>query len=456
VTVAYKSAVDEGVIEELRGIIGDEDRVLPGMSSRVNRTRVPAPFPVHRWADHMPDVAILPRTAEEVSEVVKLANRLRIPIVPRAGGTGLSDGAVPLRGGILVDVKLMNQIHEIDLVDRTVTVGPGINMLKLNEELRKHNVFYPDDPASYPCSLVGGRIGTGGWSLLGARFGHTRDNVISMQVVLPTGEIAEIGEGGGRKLRRSSTALNLKQLFTGHQGTLGITTEGVKIPLGLWEGSTENATVATALLADLVERGLDPEQGILFVIDGAKALRKAIRNVFGEAPVQRCLRHKERNVIDHLPERERPAVKERLRRAWALEDHARALDQLRRLAGELDRAYPGAAGSLREGVEETLTLTRLGVTGSLRRTLESTNPCESMIEIVRRTQRNVKRWSSGEMALRWTAAGMLEAEKQFRKIIGYRDLATLVIAIERDHEARHRSVDAAHTPTKEAAIVLTA
>jgi glycolate dehydrogenase FAD-linked subunit len=110
-------------------------------------------------------------------------------------------------------------------VDRTVTVGPGINMLKLNEELRKHGVFYPDDPASYPCSLVGGRIGTGGWSLLGARFGHTRDNVISMQVVLPTGEIAEIGEGGGRKLRRSSTALNLKQLFTGHQGTLGITTE---------------------------------------------------------------------------------------------------------------------------------------------------------------------------------------------------------------------------------------
>ena len=98
----------------------------------------------------------------------------------------------------------MNKIHEIDLVDRTVTVGPGINMLKLNEELRRHGVFYPDDPASYPCSLVGGRIGTGGWSLLGARFGHTRDNVISMQVVLPTGEIVEIGEGGGRKLRRSS------------------------------------------------------------------------------------------------------------------------------------------------------------------------------------------------------------------------------------------------------------
>ena len=237
---------------------------------------------------------------------------------------------------------------------------------------------------------------------------------------------------------------------------LWIATEGVKIPLGLWEGSTENATVATALLSDLVERGLDPEQGILFVVDGAKALRKAIRSVFGDAPVQRCLRHKERNVLDHLPERERPTVKQRLRRAWAADDHDRALDQLRALVGELDRSYPGAAGSLREGMEETLTLTRLGVTGNLKRTLESTNPCESMIEIVRRTQRNVKRWSSGEMALRWTAAGMLEAERQFRKIIGYRDLATLVVAIERDNDRRRHAVDAARTSTKEATILVNA
>jgi transposase-like protein len=236
---------------------------------------------------------------------------------------------------------------------------------------------------------------------------------------------------------------------------LGITTEGVKIPLGLWEGSTENAAVATALLSDLVERGLDPEQGILFVIDGSKALRKAIRAVFGEAPVQRCVRHKERNVIDHLPERERPAVKQRLRRAWAHDDHDRALDQLRALASELERTYPGAAASLCEGMEETLTLTRLGVAGNLKRTLVSTNPCESMLDIVRPTQRNVKRWSSGEMALRWTAAGMLEAEKQFRKIIGYRDLATLVVAIEREHD-RRRHAGAARTPTKEAAIVTAA
>ena len=148
--------------------------------------------------------------------------------------------------------------------------------------------------------------------------------------------------------------------------------------------------------------------------------------------MQRWIRHKERNVLDHLPERDRPVVKQRLRRAWALDEHTRARDQLCRLAAELDRTHPSAAGSLREGMEETLTLTRLGITGSLKRTLESTNPCESMIEIVRRTQRNVKRWSSGELALRWTAAGMLEAERQFRRIIGYRDLASLAVAIERD------------------------
>ncbi len=231
---------------------------------------------------------------------------------------------------------------------------------------------------------------------------------------------------------------------------LGVTTEGVKIPLGLWEGSTENATVATALLSDLVERGLDPTQGILFVIDGAKALRKAINAVFGSAPIQRCIRHKERNVLEHLPERDRPAVKRRLRSAWAEPDHDRALDRLQALAGELDNTHPGAAGSLREGLAETLTLTRLKIRGPLKRTLESTNPCESMIECVRRTSRNVKRWQSGEMGLRWTAAGMLEAQRQFRKIIGYRDLASLVVAIEREH-AR-----ATTTTTKEAGILVPA
>src|SRR5215210_7798919 len=217
-----------------------------------------------------------------------------------------------------------------------------------------------------------------------------------------------------------------------HVVALGITTEGVKIPLGLWEGSTENATLARTLLADLVDRGLDPEQAILFVIDGAKALRRAIKDVFGgHALVHRCHRHKERNVCDLLPERDRDQVRARMRAAWSLTDAQLAEQRLQLLASELDRTWPDAAASLREGMAETLTLMRLGITGQLAKTLCSTNPCESMIEIVRYTQRNVKRWRDGDMRKRWTAAGMLVAEQQFRRIIGYRDLAKLVIAIER-------------------------
>jgi putative transposase len=221
---------------------------------------------------------------------------------------------------------------------------------------------------------------------------------------------------------------------------LGITTDGIKTPLGLWDGSTENKTVTAHLLADLVARGLDVEQGVLVVLDGSKALRAAVNDVFGPVPVQRCVRHKERNVLEHLPERDRPAVKSRMRRAWAGDNHQLALDGLRQLADELDRSHPGAAASLREGLEETLTLTRLGIRGRLKLTLMSTNPIESMIEIVRRTSRNVKRWQSGDMCLRWTAAGMLEAEQQFRKIIGYADLAKLAIAVERDLTARRSSM----------------
>ena len=217
-----------------------------------------------------------------------------------------------------------------------------------------------------------------------------------------------------------------------HVVALGISTEGVKIPLGLWEGSTENATLARTLLADLVDRGLDPEQAILFVIDGGKALRRAIKDVFGEhALVHRCHRHKERNVTDLLPERERPMILARIRSAWSLTSAELAEQRLELLASELERTWPDAAGSLREGLPETLTLMRLGITGQLAKTLCSTNPCESMIEIVRYTQRNVKRWQDGDMRKRWTAAGMLQAEQQFRRIIGYRHLAKLVIAIER-------------------------
>jgi transposase-like protein len=145
-------------------------------------------------------------------------------------------------------------------------------------------------------------------------------------------------------------------------------------------------------------------------------------------------------------------VRRRLRQAWALDDHGAASDRLRVLAGELERSHPGAAASLREGLQETLTVTRLGVRGRLKRTLLSTNPCESMIETVRRISRNVKRWQSGDMCLRWTAAGMLEAERQFRRVIGHPDLAKLAVAIERDITSRR----AAHTTTTETDTLVTA
>jgi transposase-like protein len=226
---------------------------------------------------------------------------------------------------------------------------------------------------------------------------------------------------------------------------LGIDTDGLKHPLGLWDGSTENATVATTLLSNLTGRGLDVDQGVLVVLDGGKALRKAVNDVFGvHTPVQRCVRHKERNVLDHLPEHQRDTVRRRLRAAWALDDHDAALGRLRVLADELARTDPGAAASLREGMQETLTITRLGVTGRLKLTLQSTNPCESMIETVRRISRNVKRWQNGDMCLRWTAAGMLEAQQQFRRIIGHTDLATLALAIERDVAAKRATAFTRH------------
>ena len=242
---------------------------------------------------------------------------------------------------------------------------------------------------------------------------------------------------------------------------LGVTTDGVKVPLGLWDGSTENATVARTLLADLVDRGLDCEQGVLVVLDGGKALRAAVDAVLGPVPVQRCVRHKERNVIDHLPERDRPAVKRRLRAAWKLSDHPAALERLDTLAGELAHSHPGAAGSLREGLDETLTLQRLGVREQLWRTLSSTNPIESMIAICRATSRNVKRWQSGDMCLRPTAAGMLEAEAQFRKIIGYKHLAALAVAVEADLAAkragtRHQTTPPTDNPPTEPTATLAA
>lgn len=216
--------VPDGVLGALVDVLGGE-HVLTSRTARFNRARVPAPFPVHRWRERVPDLVVLPGTAEEVAEVVRIANAHGVPIVPRDGGTGLTDGAVPERGGIVVDVKRMNEVKEIDLENRTCTVGTGISMLKLNEVLAGHGLIYPDNPASYPCSLVGGRIGTSGWSLIGARYGHTRDLVLSFELVLPTGRVIRVGDGGGRKVSKSSSGYQLKHPFMGHQGTLGIATE---------------------------------------------------------------------------------------------------------------------------------------------------------------------------------------------------------------------------------------
>jgi putative transposase len=216
-------------------------------------------------------------------------------------------------------------------------------------------------------------------------------------------------------------------------GALGIDSEGHKVPLGVVEGTTENAAVVSSLLADLRDRGLDVSEGVLFVVDGGTAIGSAIRSFFGRGvAVHRCHRHKERNVLEHLPEIERPLVQRRLRAAWAESDPAVAKAGLEALARSLAHNRPGAAASLREGLSDTLTLTRLGIAGSLRRTLESTNPMESMVEIVKDHARRVKNWESGEMALRWSAAGMLAAQAQFRRVQGYRELPILAAALKRE------------------------
>ena len=221
--------------------------------------------------------------------------------------------------------------------------------------------------------------------------------------------------------------------FGEHQlvAALGVTFDGRKVPLAVAEGTTENATLVRRLLADLADRGLDASRGLLFVVDGSKALSSAIPAVFGDkALIGRCRLHKERNVLDHLPEAQHAWVRRKLRGAWAQAAADDARRDLEALAKALARKHPGAAASLREGLEETLTVTKLKIDGSLLRTVFSTNPVESMIEIIREHAANVKRWRDGEMALRWAAAGMACAQGQFRRVKGYRQLPELARRLE--------------------------
>jgi putative transposase len=251
-------------------------------------------------------------------------------------------------------------------------------------------------------------------------------------------------------LNRDLTPLDVKVLMVDGEHVadhlavvaLAITADGTKVPVGLWEGSTENATVVKALLADLVARGLDTTGGLLVVIDGAKALSAAVRAVFGaSAAIQRCTVHKRRNVADHLPEGERGWVDTKLGRIFANPDAAAGLRDAKALATALARKHPGAAASLWEGLEEMFTVTRLGITGALARTLTTSNPIESMISIARTTNRNVTHWRDGQMVLRWTAAGMLNAQRSFRRVRGFKQMPQLVAALH-----RHARPNTAHRP----------
>jgi putative transposase len=213
---------------------------------------------------------------------------------------------------------------------------------------------------------------------------------------------------------------------------LVICTDGTKVPVGLWLGDTENKTIVTNLLADLVARGLSAEGGLLVVIDGAKALAAGVRRVFGDqALVQRCTLHKRRNVADHLPEDLARSVDWRLARAFNNPDAAKGLDAARRLAAELQADHPDAAASLAEGLDDMFTVRRLGVDGRLALTLTNTNCIESMISVARTAMGRVKRWKDGSMKKRWVAAGMLEAERSFRRVKGCKEIESLVTALRR-------------------------
>jgi transposase-like protein len=213
---------------------------------------------------------------------------------------------------------------------------------------------------------------------------------------------------------------------------VGVDATGEKHPLGLVEGATENAATARALIANLIDRGLDPAVRRLFIIDGSKALSTAIRRAFGrDTLIQRCQVHKARNILERLPKSMHASVRSALRQAWELDDAAKAEKLLRNLARRLNADWEGVAGSILEGLDEMLTVTRLGLPRELRRSLACTNIIENVMGTVRRVCRNVKRWRSPSMAMRWTAAAMMEAKKGFRRLKAHKQLPALRAALDR-------------------------
>jgi transposase-like protein len=223
-------------------------------------------------------------------------------------------------------------------------------------------------------------------------------------------------------------------------GAVGVDAEGHKHVLGIREGATENATVVTELLEDIRARGVHLKQKRLFVIDGSKALRAAINAVFGaDQPVQRCRAHKLRNVLDHLPEEQKEQVKSLMRAAWKMEWKA-GMKRMRKLAEWLEREYPSAAASLREGLEECFTINRLELPPTLQRCLATTNIIESPHAGVRIRTRRVTHWQNGSMVRRWMASAFLRTEKNFRRIMGHRELWTLEAILSESQFATQQAV----------------
>ncbi len=213
---------------------------------------------------------------------------------------------------------------------------------------------------------------------------------------------------------------------------LGVDANGEKHPLGLVEGATENAATVRALIENLIDRGLDPAVRRLFIIDGSKALSTAIRRAFGrDTPIQRCQIHKARNILERLPKSMRASVRSVLRQAWEMDDATKAEKLLRNLARRLEADWKGVAASILEGLDEMLTVTRLGLPRELRRSLACTNIIENVMGTVRRVCRNVKYWRSPSMAMRWTAAAMMEAKKGFRRLKAHKHLPALRAALDK-------------------------
>jgi len=212
---------------------------------------------------------------------------------------------------------------------------------------------------------------------------------------------------------------------------LGMDREGKKHILGLWQGATENSTVCNNLLDDIERRGLDMGKDYLFVLDGSKTLRSSVARKFGsDVFVQRCQQHKRRNVLDHLPPEHQEAIDARIRAAYNIADYDKAKESLELTVRYLERLNPSAAASLKEGLEETLTVHKLGFYGLLRKTLSTTNPIESCCSVTRTVTGRVKKWNGGDMVQRWAVAALLRAERKFKRVKGYREIPKLIAALQ--------------------------